>query len=149
MDIQFVKTDVNAVTPIKAHNSDIGWDLTAIKEHKRLSDHTVLYDTGIRIKPPPGYYTEILPRSSITKTGYMLANSVGTIDPSYRGNLYIAVRKIDDSFPDFELPFCKFQLVLRKAEYAEMIQVDSLDDTDRGSGGFGSSDINCVDYTKY
>lgn len=138
--IRFVVDDDNAVIPTKAHHSDIGYDLTAISIFKHISKKIILFDTGIRVSPPKGYYTEILPRSSISKTGYMLANSVGVIDPSYTGTLKIALIKIDESFPDIKLPFTRCQLIIRKAEYVEMLQVDCIEDTIRGSGGFGSSD---------
>ena len=137
--LRFIKTDERAVTPTRAHSQDIGYDLTAIDVWKTLSDKTVIYETGLAIQPPPGKYIEILPRSSITKTGYMLANSVGVIDSNYRGSLKIAVRKIDDSFPDFEPPFCKFQLVMRTADLFEVEEVATLDDSDRGDGAFGST----------
>jgi len=140
LQIEFLRTDSNAIIPTKAHESDIGYDLTAIGVFKKISDHTILYETGIAVKPPQGYYVEILPRSSITKTGMMLANSVGIIDPDYRDSLKIAVRFIDDSLESPKLPFCRFQLVLRKAESATMREVFSLNETERGVGGFGSTD---------
>lgn len=138
--IKVVLEDTSAVFPTKAHPSDIGYDITAIGVFKKINDQVTLFETGIRVCPPDGYYVEILPRSSMSKTGYMLANSVGTIDPSYTGTLKIALIKVSDSFPDIELPFTRCQLVLRKAEYATMEQVDSIEDTVRGEGGFGSSD---------
>ena len=140
MKLQVIKTAENAVIPTRAHAQDIGYDLTAISVYKRLSDRTVIYNTGICVKPPPGKYIEILPRSSLTKTGYMLANSVGTIDPEYRGDLLIAVRKIDDSFPDLEVPFTRFQMVMRDAHIYEIELTEFEKETQRGSGGFGSTD---------
>lgn len=138
--LKIVQTDPRAIIPTRAYPTDIGYDLTAIDVFKVLSDQTIIYETGIVVQPPLGYYIEILPRSSITKTGYMLANSVGIIDPSYSGSLKIAVRKIDNSFPDFELPFCKFQIIMRKAEYFDIQVVETVDETERGDGGFGSTD---------
>ncbi len=137
--LQVVKTHENAIMPSRAHPLDIGLDLTAIKKHKTLPHGIIMYDTGIAVKPPEGYYIEILPRSSISKTGWMLANSVGTVDPNYTGNLYIALAPVHPDVPEIELPFCKCQLVVRKAEYLDITEVSSLDDTDRGSGGFGST----------
>jgi dUTP pyrophosphatase len=137
--LQVVKTHENAIMPSRAHPLDIGLDLTAIKKHKTLPHGVIMYDTGIAVKPPEGYYIEILPRSSISKTGWMLANSVGTVDPNYTGNLYIALAPVHLDVPEIELPFCKCQLVVRKAEYLDVTEVSSLDDTDRGSGGFGST----------
>lgn len=140
MKIQFVRKHDDAVTPTRAHFSDVGLDLTAIKEYKILPNGVVLYDTGIAVSPPPGYYIEIVPRSSMSKTGWMLANSVGTIDPSYTGNLFIALVRVVLNAPTPELPFCKCQMVLRKAEYAQMEEVQNLTNTVRGDGGFGSTD---------
>ena len=139
MFIKFKKSCTNAVTPSRAHPSDIGMDLVAIRKHKVYPSGTVLYDTGIAAVPPPGYYLEILPRSSISRTGWMLANSVGTIDPSYTGNLFIALTQVNENAPEPELPFCVCQIVLRKAEYAEMQEVNELVETERGDGAFGST----------
>jgi dUTP pyrophosphatase len=138
--IRFVVDDERACVPTKAHPTDIGYDLTAIDVFKQISNRITLFETGIRVSPPDGYYIEILPRSSMSKTGYMLANSVGIIDPSYTGTLKIAMIKVDDDLEDIKLPFTRCQLVLRKAEYMEMVQVESVEKTVRGDGGFGSSD---------
>ena len=141
MPIKCVKKLPNAVLPSKAHESDIGWDLVAIKEHKTIHQDIIMYDTGIIAIPPKGYYLEILPRSSISKTGWMLANSVGTIDPDYRGNLYIVLTRVVKDMPKITLPFCKCQLVLRKIEKSSLIEISELDvnTTERGEGGFGST----------
>ena len=141
MPIKCIKKLPNAVLPSKAHESDIGWDLVAIKEHKTIHQDIIMYDTGIIAIPPKGYYLEILPRSSISKTGWMLANSVGTIDPDYRGNLYIVLTRVVTNMPKITLPFCKCQLVLRKIEKSSIIEISELDinNTERGNGGFGST----------
>lgn len=137
--IRFTKTRSDAVTPTRAHPTDTGYDLTAIDVFKKISDKVTLYETHIAVAPPPGYYIEIVPRSSISKTGYILANNIGIIDESYRGSLKLALMKIDDSMPDIELPFTKCQFILRKLEQSTIQEVDSLEDTNRGSGGFGST----------
>lgn len=138
-NIQFIKKDKDAITPTRAHDDDIGLDLTAIKIHKVLDNGVILYDTGICICPPKGYYVEIVPRSSIIKTGWILANNIGIIDENYRGNLYIPMVRAVPNAPMLELPFCKFQIIVRKAYYLNMLEVDDLIETERGDGGFGSS----------
>lgn len=143
--IKCVLNDKRAVFPTKSHPTDVGYDLTAISVYKKISDRITLFDTGVSICPPPGYYTEIVPRSSISKTGYMLSNSVGTIDRDYTGNLLIALTKVDDSLPDLTVPFTRCQLTLNKCEDSRMELVYSLDDTIRGDGGFGSTDKNKED----
>jgi len=127
-----------AVIPSRAHEDDVGLDLTVIDIIKQDGQVT-FYGTGIKIAPPIGFYYEIVPRSSISKTGYMLANSVGIIDPSYRGEIIVALRRVDFSTPNLHLP-CKIaQLVLRELYISDINVVDSLDDTIRGDGGFGST----------
>lgn len=139
-NIKFIMSDDRAFFPTKAHPSDIGYDLTVIDIFKKISNRTTLFETGIAVSPPQGYYLEIIPRSSLSKTGYMLANSVGIIDPDYTGTLKIALTKIDTEMDDIKLPFTGCQMILRKAEYAELDQVDTFPETVRGDGGFGSSD---------
>lgn len=139
MKIKFVRKHDDAVIPTRANSTDIGLDLVAIKEHKVLPNGVVLFDTGIAVTPPSGYYIEIVPRSSMSKSGWILANSIGICDPTYTGNLLIALAPLDHNTSVPNLPFCLCQIILRKAEYAEMEEVDELDETDRGDGGFGST----------
>ena len=139
MEIQVEIRDTKAVVPSRANLSDIGLDLVAIRVHKTIGSNTVMFDTGIAVKPPKGYYLEIIPRSSLSKTGWMLSNSVGIVDPDYTGNLYIVLTRTRDDADVLETPFCKCQLVLRKAEYANVTVVDKLETTVRGQGGFGST----------
>ncbi len=142
VDIRFVKLDERAVTPTKGTAYSIGYDLTVIdisEKSDKFPENTTLYRTGLAIEPPEGYYTEIVPRSSISKTGYFMANSIGIIDEDYRGELLIAVTKHSPEMPDLELPFRKFQLILKKAEYYNMCEVKTLSNTERDNGGFGST----------
>lgn len=139
--VQFIRTDPAAVTPTRGSELAIGYDLTAIKVYKVVDEKTTLYDTGLSVLPPNGYYIEIVARSSIIKTGYVLANSVGIIDPDYRGNLLIALTKVNPAAPDLTLPFTRCQVVLRKAEWFNVEVTDSAPPaTARGAGGFGSTD---------
>ena len=143
------KTLDEAVIPTKANESDAGYDLTIIKEEKQFNKKTKLYDTGIKVEIDYGYYIEIVPRSSLSKSGYMLANSIGIIDNSYRGNLYIALTKIDDESPDLTLPFKCCQMIIRKQFNVDLFEVnDKFVETKRNKGGFGSSnkeDIETLD----
>jgi dUTP pyrophosphatase len=134
------KTDKNAVIPSKTKESDVGYDLSIIKIENKWHNNITLYDTGLKLSIENGFYAEVVPRSSLSKTGYMMANSIGVIDRSYRGNIYIALIKVDPSAPDIELPFRCCQIILRKQIHMEIIEVvENLDETTRGEGGFGSS----------
>jgi len=139
--IKVYKTDKDAVIPSKAFEEDAGYDLTIIKKIKDFNSKTTLYDTGIKIEIDEGYYTEIVPRSSISKFGYILANNIGIIDNHYRGNLMIALTKIADDAPDIELPFKCCQLIVRKQIYSDLYEItdDNLSSTLRNDGGFGST----------
>ncbi len=134
--------DIEAVLPTKALASDVGYDLTIIKEVKVYGKNTKMYETGIKVEIPIGYYTKIVPRSSLIKSGYMLTNSVGIIDTAYRNTLKICLTKIDDSMPDLELPFKCCQLILEKLNHYELREVKEIsENTERGLGGFGSTDL--------
>ena len=144
MSINVVKRSVDAIIPTRAHPTDIGLDLVAIRVHKIINQDVIMYDTGLAATAPNGYYMEIIPRSSISKTGWMLANSLGVIDPDYTGNLYIVMVRVVPSAEELPLPpFTLCQLVLRKAEYATVTEVSEVDllyhHSERGVGGFGSS----------
>ena len=112
--LKIYKVDEKAVIPSKNNYSDAGLDLTIISENKRLNSDTILYDTGIKIEIPNGYYVEIVPRSSISRSGYMLANSIGIIDQGYTGNLYVALRKINNECEDLVLPYKCCQIIMKK-----------------------------------
>jgi deoxyuridine 5'-triphosphate nucleotidohydrolase len=138
--IKVVKTRRDAVIPSKPNESDIGYDLTIVEKTKEVTENTCLYTTGIIAEAPRGYYIDVVPRSSLSKSGYMLANSVGIIDPSYRGEILIALTKVSELAQPIKFPFRCCQIVLRKAEYSVIQEYKSIDmDTNRNTGGFGSS----------
>ena len=138
--LKVFRVDDNAVLPSKQRESDVGYDLTIIKEAKKMNAKTTLYDTGVKLDIPNGYYVEIVPRSSLSKSGYMLANSIGIIDQSYRGNLYVALAKIDDTAEDIQLPFRCCQIILKKQFYCRLTESKkNFELTDRNEGGFGST----------
>lgn len=138
-NISVVKACPDAIVPTKARESDVGYDLTIIKFHKQISDDIFMYDTGIKLQVPWGHYVEVYPRSSLSKTGWMLANSVGIIDSSYTGNIYVVLSRSYPNTPDLPMPFKGFQLVVRKQHHANFVLTDDLEETCRGEGGFGST----------
>jgi len=139
-NIKISRTTKDAVVPTKAHGSDSGYDLTIISKCKEHGD-MVLYDTGICVEPPHGFYFDVVPRSSIVKTGYILANSVGIIDRSYVGSIKIGLLKIDKTAPDITLPCRIAQMILRPVFHFEIMECEKIHDTERGTGGFGSTGV--------
>ncbi len=140
--INFKAHHENAMIPSRAGDDEVGFDLTIIEKVKDISSNTSMYDSHISVQPPSGFYFEIVPRSSISKLGYILTNSIGIIDPSYRGTLKVVLTKINDNVPDLELPNKRFQLIPRPfiSNNFKINVTTSLNDTSRGDGGFGSTD---------
>ncbi len=138
LECNFTKSRIDAVSPQKAHGSDSGYDLTLLEVVKQVGD-VFFFTTGIKVAPPHGYYFDLVPRSSISKTGYMLANSVGIIDQNYRGDIIVPLRKIDSNAESLKLPCKLVQLIPRAWHHFVMNHVENLDETMRGSDGFGST----------
>ncbi len=137
---KFSKSRKDAINPSKTHASDSGFDLTLLEKIKQIGD-IELYDTGIKIKPAYGYYFDLVPRSSIIKSGYMLANSIGIIDRTYLGNIMVPLVKIDKNAPDLILPNRLVQLIPRQIIHFNFNEVENIESEEsaRGDGGFGST----------
>ncbi|MDU1829544.1 dUTP diphosphatase [Anaerococcus sp.] len=101
---------------------------------------TVKIDTGIKVQIPEGYFGAIYPRSSTgVKKKIMLANTVGIIDSDYRGEIMIYLYNYGEEEQTIENGDRIAQLIVQPYKQFEIEVVDSLDDTDRGEGGFGST----------
>ena len=129
-------------SPKRAHSTDSGIDLTLIKvEEKR--ENIFFFDTGVSIEPPAGYYAELYPRSSIYKSDFIMTNSVGIIDDSYRGILYMPMRYVgvDDGLLEAKKMIGSRvgQLIIKKLQLVECEIVIATSETKRGEGGFGST----------
>lgn len=159
MKIQVIKTTTNELPSygsVEAAGCDLRADLWSIKEKflfdteiVRNEDNTVkglliqpggraLISTGLQIALPVGYEAQIRPRSGLAlKNGISVVNSPGTIDSDYRGDIGIIL--INHGFEPFmvEQGDRIAQMVIVKHEQAEFIEVQELDETSRGDGGFG------------
>lgn len=92
MQINFVKTNPDAVIPTRGSAGAAGFDLTAVSL-KRAAD-LYIYDIGIAMEIPHGYYAAIFPRSSIFFTGLELTNCVGVIDSDFRAPISAIFREV-------------------------------------------------------
>lgn len=135
-DIKIKLLRNNATLPMKMGMGNAGYDISACKIED-LGNAIKVY-TGISAEPPVGTYLEFFPRSSISKKGMVLANSVGIIDNSYRGEIIAIFYKMNNYTP-FEIGERIGQIVPRRYVSCKFIEVDELSDTDRGSGAFGST----------
>lgn len=136
--IRVTRLDPSAVLPAKVRVSDSGYDLVLIAERKRVG-RVVLYGTGLAVEPPTGWYFDVVARSSLIKTGYLVANSVGVIDRAYRGEILVPLLKVDAESPDLPLPARAVQLVPRPIVHFAVEDSQTLSTTERGALGFGSS----------
>lgn len=91
MEVKIKLLDKNACVPLKAHESDAGFDLYATS---RVFDEkgNAVYGTGIAMEIPKGYVGLLFPRSSISRTDLSLTNAVGVVDSGYRGEIYFKFR---------------------------------------------------------
>jgi dUTP pyrophosphatase len=143
--IQFCKTRPDAVLPTRAGPEEVGYDLTLVAYELPVGTKAHMFDTGICVQPPPGYFSMVVPRSSIVRRGVFLTNSVGIIDPTYTGALKVVLSELRGGAIDslkYELPLKLCQLVFLPMLPASVqaVEVAELQPTSRGDGGFGSTD---------
>lgn len=133
----------DAIIPKYAKPGDAGFDLVAVEEVIIAPGETFLVSTGLAFEIPEGYELQIRPRSGMSaKTKLRIANAPGTIDSGYRGEVKIIVNNIDEwnSFAEMIAPGDRIaQGVLQRVPKARFEVVESLSESDRGEGGFGST----------
>lgn len=140
--IKVKKLDEKAIIPMSAHLGDAGVDLYSI-EHKTIDPGCIgLVRTGIALEIPTGYEGQVRPRSgnALTKH-YTVLNTPGTIDSRYRGEIGVIIYNADrNNYVEIH-EFDKIaQLVINEIPTPLIFEeVNELDNTDRGTGGFGSS----------
>ncbi len=101
-----------------------------------------LIPTGLYIALPDGYEAQVRPRSGLAlKQGITVLNSPGTIDADYRGEVCVIIVNISDVEVKIHDGDRVAQMVIGRYEKAEMIEVETLEDTDRGAGGFGHTGV--------
>ena len=146
--VYFKKLRPDAKAPERAHEGDAGWDVYAstVEDVGILGYRPVRqYGTGLALAVPKGYWVDVRARSSIYRTGMILANGVGTVDSGYRGEVKATFYQ---SFciaeaPRYDVGSKIAQLVVQPAltTDVEFVEVDELPPSDdgRGEGGFGST----------
>lgn len=142
LKITLTKTDKDARIPAYAHPGDAGVDLYSTEEIILNPGERKLVPTGIKIAIPEGFEAHIRPKSGLAlKHGISLINSPGTVDAGYRGEISVIAINLGQEPYHIE-KFSKIaQMVFNKVEQAEFVEVEELDETSRGEGGFGSTGI--------
>ena len=131
-------------SPAYATSQSAGLDLRAnLTEPITLKPlGRILIKTGLFIELPEGYEAQVRPRSGLAyKKGVTVLNSPGTIDADYRGEIGVILINLSEEEFVIENGERVAQLVIAKHEQAQWIEVENLDETDRGAGGFGSTGV--------
>lgn len=123
--------------PERAHPTDAGADLFALENYNINPGEQKLVDTGIAVKIPDNFVGLIYNRSSQGKKGITIPHSVGVIDSDYRGNLKVLLKNISEEPYNILSGDRIAQLVIQPVQLVDF--VDSWNDTQRGTGGFGST----------
>jgi dUTP pyrophosphatase len=139
MKVKIKKLHSDATIPTYAKSGDAGMDLVATKI---ISNTTfdVTYGTDIALEIPEGFVGLVFPRSSIRKYELILSNSVGVIDSGYRGEIQATFKKengLDSLAYKVGDRICQIMIIPHPT--IEFEEVNELNNTDRGQGGFGST----------
>lgn len=145
--VKFKKLVAEAVVPRAINPGDAGLDLTATS--MEMKENHVEFGTGLSVEIPNGFVGLLFPRSSIFKTGLTLANCVGVIDAGYRGEVKLkfkpdSISAIENFLQGKAVEMYKVgdrvgQLVIMELPKIVVEETDVLSDTERGIGGFGST----------
>ena len=136
--------DPELPAPAYAKPGDAGADLRSRIDFELEPGERALVPTGVAIALPEGYVGLVHPRSGLaTKNGITIVNAPGTVDSGYRGELMVTLLNTDKT-KSFHVQRGDriAQLVIQKYEHATFTLVDELEQTERGSSGFGSSGIH-------
>ena len=142
LNIKYQYAENKTKFPLVCEEGNSGIDLRSQWVYTVRPHQTVLVDTGLKVEIPKGYEIQIRPRSGMAlKNSIIVVNTPGTIDASYRGVIGVILHNLSEN------PFVIYtgdriaQLVVAKVEtpYVTFIESDSLSETERGEGGFGST----------
>ena len=143
MKINVIKLNRYAVLPTRGSDDAVGYDLYANIEQGNIKikpNETVGIKTGVAMEVPVGYGGFIYGRSGLAlKKGLRLANCVGVIDPDYRGEIIVALHNDGETEQTIINGDRIAQIVIAPYAACEFVEADSLSNTVRGSGGFGST----------
>lgn len=143
MEIKFKKLDPRAVAPVRANNTDAGYDLVATRittEINECGQIILVYHTDLALEIPEGYCALFVPRSSIFKKSLALTNSPGVIDAGYRGEILGKFRATTDVVPAVYKEGERFaQLLILPVPDVTFTEAFELSDSERGANGYGST----------
>lgn len=135
------RLDKGLDVPTRAHPGDAGVDLSSAVDLVLEPGGRQLVPTGIAIALPVGTVGLIHPRSGLAaRAGLSIVNTPGTVDAGYRGEIKVCLINLDQHTPiSISRGDRIAQLLVQRVELPDFVEVDELDDTSRGAGGYGSS----------
>lgn len=141
MALRFTRLSPGAVAPLRAHADDAGYDLCAAEAAELGPGQRAAVGTGIAVSIPEGRAGLVLPRSGLAmRHGISVVNAPGLIDSGYRGEVRVLLLNTDRAEAFSVTAGDRIaQLVIVRHEAPELVEVDDLDETERGTGGFGST----------
>ena len=143
MTVKFRRIDPSAELPTYAHPGDAGMDIRSIEELTIAPGARALVHTGLVMMLPPGCEAQVRPRSGLAlKNGVTVLNTPGTIDEGYRGEIGVILANFGSEPFKVEKGAKIAQMVIAPCTRAEIAETDEVDDTVRGTGGFGSSGLS-------
>ncbi|XP_011310660.1 deoxyuridine 5'-triphosphate nucleotidohydrolase isoform X1 [Fopius arisanus] len=139
--IKFAKLSEKAFAPVRGSVQAAGYDLKSAYEYVIPGRGKELVKTDLQIQVPDGTYGRVAPRSGLAWKNHIDVGA-GVIDADYRGNVGVVMFNHSDS--DFKIsPGDRVaQLICEKIAYPDLVEVKTLDSTERGDGGFGSTGTN-------
>lgn len=143
MRLALKRLDRGLPMPGYAHLGDAGMDLYSAEDVTLAPGHRALVPTGIAVAIPEGYAGFVQPRSGLAlRQGLSLVNTPGLIDSHYRGEIKVIAINLDRETPiELRRGDKVAQLVIQRVERCETVEVEELDTTVRGEGGFGSTGV--------
>jgi dUTP pyrophosphatase len=131
------KNHDDAIIPKRGSKQAAGYDLYTIDEGRLMPKQTRLFDTGISFTVPEGTYGRIAPRSGLSKKGILV--NAGVVDRDYTGPVKVMLHNLSDDMYQVKKNDRIAQLIIEKIATPIIEEVASLEETDRGEGGFGST----------
>lgn len=137
------RLDSDVILPSYAYEGDAGLDLRANVDVDIAPFERKLIPTGLAVAIPEGFAGFVQPRSGLAlKSGLSMANTPGLIDAHFRGELKVIAVNLDANEPIHISKGERIaQLVIQRVPVVSLMEIDELDKTDRGTGGFGSSGV--------
>ena len=140
MDVKIKRTDKELPLPNYKHYGDAGMDICSAETHTLTPGEYYVFKTGIYMEIPEGYEVQVRPRSGLAaKKGISIVNTPGTVDHGYRGEFMVILINLGKESYEVKRGERIAQLVFNKFETVNLVEVDELNDSQRGSSGFGST----------